>query len=146
MRNGTDELTGGIPGELGVGIEGEDVANVFEYGDIADFHGKTIGAATQKFVEVEKFATFAFPTHPGIFHFVEAAVTVELKEAVAGVDGVTRIQFRDEFRAEAYQFVFFIDGKWRVRCIGEENETKIRIAIAEVADFQIAGQVADLFF
>jgi hypothetical protein len=65
VGHGRDELPRRIPRQLGVGVEGDDVAHAGQPRGVADDRGETVaGAAAQERIEVGELAALSLAAHP----------------------------------------------------------------------------------
>ena len=96
VSRGPDQAMRAVSWQLRVGIQRNYVTHPGEDGQIPDLHRELVGVTAQELVEVQQLSPLALPTHPGIFHFVENAVPVEMVKRPNPGIGVLAIQSLDQ--------------------------------------------------
>ncbi len=103
MGDDPDQLPGGVPGEPGVGVEGDAVAHAGEDRELADLHREArVGRAAQEPVQLLELAALPLPPHPHALSRVPLARPVEQEEPIpspvpqAGVQPVDALASRRE--------------------------------------------------
>ena len=146
VRHGPDERSCGVARQLGVRIQGDDVAHPGEDGGVADHQGETPAVALpQQGVEVRELAALALVTHPDAVVGVPAARAMEQKEDVAPAAGVARIQTLDALPGQGQQGgVLRQRLLGRVAQVGQEAKMQVRVAIGQEPHLQCLDQSLDV--
>lgn len=93
MLQGGDELPGGIARQLGVGVQGNHIAHVAQFGDIADDQDKVFAPlAAQQGIERHQLATLALVTHPQSLAGIPHPRAMQEQEALAASTGILAVQ------------------------------------------------------
>ena len=143
MFHRADEFRRRFPGQLGIRIQGDDVAGALQLGDVAHHAGEALpGVAAQQGVEVAKLATLALVAHPGSFPRVPASRAVEQEETIAVDAGIAGVQFLDAARGARDKF-FIIRHRclWRIKQVGQQAIQQVLLAVGQVTHFQRFGQL-----
>ena len=146
VRQGTDELARGVAWQLGVRIQGDDVAHPGETGRGADHQGEARGVAfQQQGVEVRQLAALAFVTHPDPVMGIPAARAMKQIEAVGPAIRIAGIQGLDAGPGQGQQ-----GGVLRQRLssgvaqVGQESEVQVRVPIGQEPHLQCLDQTLDV--
>jgi hypothetical protein len=108
VRDGADQFRRGAARKLRVGVQGENIANLARSFETAGFDGERVEVADEELVQIQEFASLAFPAHPHALSCVEDATAMEKEEGAAFGRGVFGVEFVDK-----------LDGKFdkRVRVV-----------------------------
>ena len=85
VRQFADQATRRVPGQPGVGVQSNDVANSGRNlrGTPIDALKVRIGRSSQEAIQFVKLPAFAFPSHPLRLHLAPDPAAVEQQEAFA---------------------------------------------------------------
>ena len=134
------------PGELGVGIERDHVADALGKGGRRGEEGG-VGGAPQELIELVQLAPLALPAHPApLARAPDAAAMEEVETGLTPGGGtvleVERVDARPRRREQRVVPGSVLAG--RVGPVREEGEPQLAIGVGEVVDPEAAGLLGDL--
>ena len=146
MRHGAGQTAGGIAGQLGIGVESDDIFDGREDGGLTGDLTKALpGTSAQEIIEFREFAPLAFIAHPDAFAFVPPARPVKQEKQRRAVSGILPVQLFDPLPGPFQQgSVFRSDLGQGITEIRQQGKMKMGVPVGEMMDFQTPDQAVDL--
>ncbi|MNK91975.1 hypothetical protein D3C87_1120930 [compost metagenome] len=142
MGHRADQLPGGFPRQVGVGVQRDDVPDAGERRQVAHHAGKRVRAlAAEQAVQIGQLSSFSFVGHPDPFLFVPVAGAVAEVERAASQPPILLVQGLDlRLGALQQQGVGRQMLRRRVREIRQQAEAQVVPGIRQEADLQRFGE------
>ena len=137
MRHRADQTLDGLARQLGVRVEGDDVADVGRDAVPGAVHGHEagVGRSAQQAIQLVQLSAFALPAHPHALAGVPEPPAMEEEEAVAAARprAVTLVEPRDGLarRGEGVLVPRHLLRR-RVGPVGQDGEAEIAVGIRQV--------------
>src|SRR3569623_369885 len=151
VRHVADERTRGVARQLGIGVQGDDIADIREHGTVADnLAERRLSLArycAQQRVELLELAAFALIAHPYAFVRIPQTRTVEEIKDAGAVVPISCVECINSLAREREQsLVIRLIARRRSAEIGEQREIEPGIAIAEIAYLQRIDQGGNILW
>src|SRR6185437_1715632 len=149
VGHGADHRGGRSAGQLRVGVESDDVLHPGKDGDVPGLDGERVEFSAEIFVEIEKLAPLALPTHPDALARIEDAMAVEQEERSAfGRGRIAEVEVVDEGDGEIDERVgvVFAGLGNGVRQIRKQREVEIGVRVGEESHLELVDQLVQLCF
>src|SRR3989454_2556416 len=139
MQGDSDELSGHVARQAGVGVEGDDIADLLKNRAVAHHALERRGRRTaQQGVELLDLSALSLPAHPHALSWVPLSWPVEEVESIFTAVPVTGIErFDPGNRGGENLLVFRALRLHRVREIREEREVEVGIRVPQRLHFEM---------
>src|SRR5579862_115020 len=122
MGKSPDEPVSGPRWQLGIGIQGDDIANQRKRGKITRFDGEAVRGAKEKVVEVHQLAPLALPAHPASFRGIVDPMTVQVEKAPPLIQRILLIELMNQSGANSDQLIVLVEGLGSVGGISQQGK------------------------
>lgn len=146
VLHGADEFLGDAAWQLGVSVQGDDIAHVPELLQVADdAHEALAGAPAQEGIEVSELATLALAAHPAALGRVPLPWPLQQEEALATRDRVFVVQRPYAFAGQVKQGSIFGDCLFTgIHEVAEQREMQVFVTVGQKTNLQPFDQFLDI--
>ncbi|MND54153.1 hypothetical protein D3C80_452080 [compost metagenome] len=146
VLHGADELPGGTARQLGVGVQGDDIAHVAECLQVADDpHEARVAVPAQHRIELGELAALALAAHPAALGGVPYAWPVKQKKARTARAWIFAVEGPDPFAGQVEQCLVFGPGLLTgIHEVAEQGKVQVLITVGQKAYFQPFDQFFDI--